>query len=226
MRYRLILLSLYISTISYGQNCHCEDNPELNEIVSCDTISFSNKAKLYRRFNCDSSWLTFESKLGKKTVLYSLEQPLIELTERLGYQYIQEYQKSFLIMNNLISGCCTPPEYLLFSKDNGQLIKNIGGVVYYSERRSNNFLLYFTNSSLNSLTLFYVDTGKRFNIRLPVGRFTTTLEKTGDLYGEYLFDEASLANTKFSIGYRYQRNEKADKWYTGKVTIDLNQYAR
>lgn len=226
MRYLLILLSFYFSVATHGQTCSCKETPNLKDIISCDKIIFSNKAKLYRQFNCDSSWLTFESKSGKKVILYSLEQPLIELTDRLGYQYVKENKQSFLLMNRLISGCCTSPEYLLFNKDNGKLLNNLGSLIYYSENTKDNFVLFFSDSTLNSVTLLNLDTGKQYKIYLPKNRFRATLERTGDNYAELLFDEGELKNSVFTIGYRYQKTEKAETWYNDRIKIDLKKYVR
>src|SRR5688572_19044621 len=106
MRFLLLISGFYFSAVVYGQNCSCKEEPDLKEIISCRKTVFSNGAKLYRQFNCDSSWLTFESKQGRKTILYSLEAPLVNYTNRLGYQFVTENKSSFLIMNRLISGCC------------------------------------------------------------------------------------------------------------------------
>ena len=226
MRYLLILLLFSISSRSFGQSCSCATNPQLKEIINCDTTFLNNKVTLYWQFNCDSSWLIFENQSGLKKVLYSLESPLIELTERLGYRFTWEYQKSFLIQNNLISGCCTPPEYLLFSKEKGTLITNLGPLIYYGEERNNNFVIYFTNKALNHVTLHYVDSGRKYDISLPAGRFASTLKKKGELYAERLFIETDIRDSIMTIEYRYQKKEKEDRWYTDNVVIDLNKYVR
>ncbi|MGF2414540.1 MAG: hypothetical protein ACQUYJ_19550, partial [Ferruginibacter sp.] len=113
MKVSITIGMLFFATVLYGQQCQCETDTQLKEIISCETIHFNNHSKLYRQFNCDSSWLTFESSVGIKRTLYSLEAALMNYTERLGYQYATEYKWSFLIQNNLISGCCTPPELSL-----------------------------------------------------------------------------------------------------------------
>jgi hypothetical protein len=226
MRYLLVILFLHLSITTYGQHCACKEAPDLKNLISCDVITFNNKAKLYRQFNCDSSWLTFESKSRKKVMLYSLQQPLIDLTERLGYQYVRENQKSFLIENRLVSGCCTPAEYLLFSKADGKLLKNLGRLIHRGEAGEDNFVLYFPDSTLNRMTLLYLDTGKQYAIDLPKNRLATTLEKTGENYAESLFHESERKNRVFTIVYKYQLEEEAQKWYDDKIEIDLKRYAR
>jgi hypothetical protein len=170
--------------------------------------------------------MTFEDVNGRKTVLYSLEASLIQLTERLGYQYINENKQSFLIMNTLISGCCTPPEFLLFSKYNGKLLNNLGRLIYYSDKGKDNFVLYFSDTKFNSVTLLYLDTKRKYKIPGPLNRFSTTLEKTGENYGELLFDEGQIKNSVFTIGYRFQKKEKIEAWYNDTISLDLKKYVR
>jgi hypothetical protein len=222
----LILLFLHISMVIYGQRCSCEEAPQLKDVISCEVITFSNKAKLYRQFNCDSSWLTFEGRSGKKVVLYSWQQPLVELTERLGYQFARENKQSFLIMNRLVSGCCTPPEYILFNKSNGKQLRSLGKLIHHDAEGEDNFALYFSDSMLNSVTLLFLNTGKQYEINLPRNRFNTSLEKTGEHYAESMFYESQVRNRVFTIAYRYQVDEEAQKWYEDKIEIDLKKYAR
>jgi hypothetical protein len=184
-----------LTIATYGQKCSCKNTPDLKEVISCKKVLFNNGAKLYRQFTCDSSWLTFENKIGRTIVLYSLEAPLVELTERLGYQYIMENKQSFLIMNRLISGCCTPPEFLLFSKNNGKLLEKLGYLIYYSKNEEENFVLYFSDSTLNTVTLQYINSGKRYKISVPPNRFAETLKGTGENYAELLFDAGEFNNS-------------------------------
>jgi hypothetical protein len=178
------------------------------------------------QFNCDSSWLTFESITGRKSVLYSLEAPLIELTERLGYQLIKENKQSFLIMNRVISGCCTPPEFLLYNKNSGKLLENIGSLIYFSNDTQDNFLLYFSDSTLNTITLRYLNSGNKYKITVPKNRFAETLEKKAENYAELLFYEHKLKKSVFTIGYKYQRKEEAKTWYNDTIRLNLKKYIR
>jgi len=101
----IITLPLFLNSVLGQNQCSCESNKNLSEAISCKPVIFVNKAKLYTHFNCDSSWMTFESKNGKKAVIFGLGDNLIELTGRLGYIYATEYQTRFLIQNNVISRC-------------------------------------------------------------------------------------------------------------------------
>ncbi|RYY45042.1 MAG: hypothetical protein EOO06_17195 [Chitinophagaceae bacterium] len=150
----------------------------------------------------------------------------MHLTERLGYQYIKENNQSFLIMNRLISGCCTPPAFLLFNKNNGKLLEKLGSLIYYSEEAKENFILYFSDSTLNAVTLHFLNSGKKYKISVPKNRFAETLEKTGENYAELLFDAGELKSSFFTIEYRYQRKEETEKWYKDTIRLDLKKHLR
>ena len=217
-----LILAIFIFFSIKGQTCHCYQDSSLNEIIDCSTIRFQNKAKLYRQFNCDSSWYTFENpRVGIKKNIYSLEQPLLGLTEKLGFQYVAEFKKTFLIQNNLISGCCTPPEYILFNKTNGTEYKNLGPLIYYSENKNSGFVVYFSDSTCNSIVIYFIDNGKKAIVQLPKNRLVISLTKTGDSYPEYLFDETFISNNYLHLQYRYQKKEKGDKWYIQKIQRSL-----
>src|SRR5579871_1373480 len=139
MRVIITALGLLIWTTSFGQNCFCDKDTTLSEIVNCDTIKFDNKAKLYWSFNCDSSWLTFESPRHFKNVIFTLD--LVGYTGRLGFSYAQEYKHKFLIQNRLISGCCDPPEFFLLDKTNGEVKDTLTSVIFYSDKRQLPFII-------------------------------------------------------------------------------------
>jgi hypothetical protein len=215
-----VVISIY-ATAAHAQVCKCDIDTLLNEVVPCFTIHFKNNTKLYRQFNCDSSWLTFESSAGKKEVLYSLDDGLIEYTEKLGYQYAAEYKSTFLIQNNLISGCCTPPGYLLFNKANGNKIKNLGSLIFYSENRKYPFVVYIEKKMMNSLRFYDIDRKKTFSVSLPQNKISNTLQKGDLIYAEYLFEEPVMSKNRFSIALRYQNPGNNNDWYNYKIIVDL-----
>lgn len=127
MKIVVIVIFMVFSQFSFAQNCSCKKKNQLNEIISCEKTIFKNGAKIYRQFNCDSSWLVFENKAKKKKILFSLDKDLIELTGRLGYTGCIEYGNTFMIENRLVSGCCDPSEFVLFNKNNGKKLQILVG---------------------------------------------------------------------------------------------------
>ncbi len=119
MRPLLIIALLFFINSSFGQKqCSCDSNQFLKEIISCDPVIFKNDAKLFTQYNCDSSWLTFQNKKGKKTIIYTLES-LVELTGRLGYSYATEYKSGIKTTVELTEEMI--PEHLI---DESKIIGN------------------------------------------------------------------------------------------------------
>lgn len=203
------------------KNCGCKSKPDLTEFISCDTITFQNGAMLYRQFNCDSSWLTFESKSGLKSVLYSLDKPLIELTERLGYIFEKEYQSSLLFINKKASGGGFPVDFELVSKDSGQVLKEFGTIIFHSDDSLNNFVLYLSSDSLDTLSLYSVDQNKDFNFSIPKGRLWKTVRETSQMFPEFLFEEPTIDKSILTLTYKYLVSNSPEKWDTDKIQIDL-----
>ena len=234
MRTVLIAISFLCLTYTFGQNCSCEKDAMLKEIISCDTIKFDNKAKLFWNFNCDSSWLTFESPSHKKEIIFSLGEGLQNMTGRLGYIYVQEYKNTFLIQNNVISGCCSPPDFYLYDKNTGQKKSDLGRLIFYSEDKKNPLVIGVTNSSYdtiaeaayNSLTIYNVDKDKKYFVQLSKGQIEKALEETEQIYPEYLFDEPIIRGDTIILTY-YLRKAKSNSDKPVKViTIDKKKYSR
>lgn len=218
-----IILSI-ISQLLFGQNCSCETQPGLNEIISCKKTIFKNGAQIYREFTCDSSWVVFESKSKKKKILFSLDKELIELTGKLGFADWIEYKNSFLVEYHTISGCCDPYEYILFDKTNGKKIINIGREIFHSEIDKYPYFVTIDKENSNFLSFLNLETNKIFKINLPKGRIEKTMKIINSHFSETLFENGEIKNGVFEIKYNYKKTEK-DKWLIGKVTVDLKKYA-
>ncbi len=203
------------------KNCGCKSNPDLTEFISCDTTRFQNGAKLYRQFNCDSSWLTFEGKSGIKRVLYSLDKSLIEMTDRLGYIFEKEYQNSLLFINKNVSGGGFPVDFELLSKDNGQVLKEFGTIIYHSDDSINNFVLYLSSDSLDTMTFYSVEQNKDFHFSIPKGRLWKTVRETSQMFPEFLFEEPVIDNSILTLTYKYLVSNSPEKWETDKIQINL-----
>jgi len=234
MRSLLIIALLFFLNSSFGQKqCSCDSNQFLKEIISCDAVIFKNGAKLFTQYNCDSSWLTFQNKKGKKMIIYTLES-LVELTGRLGYSYATEYKSDFLIQNNVISGCCDPPEFILFDKETGKEKLNLGRLIFYSDNSRHPIVVYFDNSNYKSfdgnnidcdhITLRNVDNNKVYKIKIPKGRIKTTVELTEEMFPEHLIDESEIIRNKLILKYRFKTKADNDEWLIGEIIIDLNKY--
>jgi hypothetical protein len=214
----LILCSLLV--LNTSAQCECNSNPDLKELIDCSENKFDNGASVFWSFTCDSSWLSFKSPGGESKILYSLWD-LIGLTGRIGYDYAAEYKSKFLIQNRLISGCCTPPEYILFDKVTGKEKMNLGPLVFYSNDRANPFATGFRTSGdpdLNTLVLYNIDLDKDYAVSLPKGEIERALEETGELYVEYLFVKTKITNGFLILDYSIK------KGVFKTLEIDLSKY--
>ena len=228
----LSCIILFFSAIVCGQNCHCDEDTTLSERVNCDTIKFDNRAKLYWSFNCDSSWLTFESPKHLKNIIFSLG--LVIYTGRLGFSYAQEYKNTFLIQNRVISGCCAPSDFYLFDKTTGQPRKNLGILIFYSQDKKLPFVISLTNSSYdttlviddNSLSVYNIEKNKTYYVKLPKGEIERAMKNTEEIHPEYLFDEPILNGTTIYLTYLLNKPESEKEQLTKTITIDLKKYSR
>jgi hypothetical protein len=192
----------------------------LKEVISCDTVTFKNKARLFRQFNCDSSWLVFESESGQKKTLYSIEKDFIEFTERLGYQYTSEFSTTFLIKNRVVSGCCYPAEFLLFNKENGSLIKDFGSILQFTTDLNKNFVVFF-DQTLDAINIYNIESGSQFKVLLPNNRLDYTMRNSSELYPEALVENIEIIDAAVSIEYKYHTKGRKKVWLKDKIYIDL-----
>jgi len=223
MKIIVTFICLIISQFSSAQNCSCKERPQLNEIISCEKTTFKNGAKIYYQFNCDSSWLVFESKTKEKKKLFSLDKSLIELTGRLGYASWIEYENTFIIEKRLVSGCCDPPEYVLFDKNNGKKIANLGREIYHSDIKKYPYFVTIDSEKSDFVSFLNLSTNKIFKISLPKGRIDKTLKIINGTYAETLFEEGKIKNGTFDIKYKYKTNDNG-KWLIGDIKVDLNKH--
>jgi hypothetical protein len=151
-----------------------------------------------------------------------LDKGLIELTEKLGYVNWIEYKNTFMIENRLISGCCDPSEYVLFDKNNGKKIANLGREIYYSDIKKHSYFVTIDSKRSNYLNFLNLNNGKLFKINLPKGRIEKTLKITNEIFSESLFEEGKIKNGTFDIKYRYKTKDNG-KWLIGEIKVDLNQ---
>ena len=214
----------------FGQNCFCDKDTLLKELIHCDVTTFDNKAKIYWNFNCDSSWLTFERPTREKIVIFSLSDGLQNMTGRLDFTYAQEYKSTFLIRNFVISGCCDPPEYYLFDKTNAQIRDSLGCILFYGESKKLPFIIGFTGSKYaindyRTVSIYNVNTRKKYIIKLLKGDINKALEATDTMFPENLFDEPIVKGTKVYLTYLLNKSKSQKIRKTRTLIIDLNKYS-
>lgn len=202
--------------ISYGQKkeCGCKSDTSLEIRTYCKTIRLKNGSKLYYQFNCDSVWLTLENTKGVKRILYSeTDTILFQYTYRIGYQFAKEYRNCLLFR----SGCPAngPCNFVLVNKKTGRDIADLGELIYdHDTEKFYDFVIYFSNENLNSITLYYIDTHKKYRIPLiPI--------MPDAVVPEYMFDTVVVKNKHLILSYKYKHK---NKWVTHNFVADLVKY--
>lgn len=223
---KVIDKNLDSSKKSQIENCNCKEFPELKDLISCEETVFSNGAKIYRQFNCDSSWLVFENQNLKKNI-YSLDKELIDLTYKLGYVGWDEYKESILITDRLWSGSSSPFQYHLIDKETGKEIFNLGQAIYFNQEQSDPYFvsLDMVNSKIR---IYNLDTRKTALYDFNTSKLISS-RKLGYFLNspEELFDLGEIKNNIFKISYSYRLKENDENFndedYIEEIVIDLNK---
>ncbi|MDI9309012.1 MAG: hypothetical protein QM535_02255 [Limnohabitans sp.] len=218
-----IITFLLFSSICFAQNCNCKSNPQLNEIITCKKTIFKNGAKLYRQFNCDSSWVVFEYK-NKKRILDSLDKELIDLTGRLGFSNWEEYKNTFLVTYRNISGCCYPNNDFLYNKTNGKKIIDFGMEILSNEENNSGYTVYLDTENFNVLYIVNLTKGFYFEKKLPQQFIKKTLDIADIPQSDprQLIEFIDIKNGLFTFKYNY-KIKKNGKWLIGLSKVDLKK---
>lgn len=98
----------------------------------------------------------------------------MDFTGRLGYSNWKEYNTTFLIESRPVSGCCDPSDFILFNKNSGNIVKELGTYLYqYNEKEGEKFII----TLIDFDTIYVTDllTTKIKTIKIPAGRLENTL---------------------------------------------------
>ena len=77
---------------------------------------------------------------------------------------------------SIFSGYCTTPDFVLIDNRNGNEIEHIStnNGIYASVQEGEDFMLYFSDSTWNSICFFDLNSGTKFQKRLPEGKMLAT----------------------------------------------------
>ncbi|MDQ0592054.1 hypothetical protein QFZ37_000423 [Chryseobacterium ginsenosidimutans] len=211
----IIFFSCFLNWI-YSQTCGCLKKPELKSLISCKPTIFKNKAEIFWEYNCNSSWITFQN--GKKEKkIFKLEKELIEFSGRLGYINWTEYENSFLIENSIISGCCQPLEYILYSKKTGEKLAELGTAVFKNDLGKHPYTL--TMQRGDEVLFTNLNNNKSCGIKVPWKKIEYTLKNSDKFYAEELFENVQLKNGFLSMQLKY-KDSKNSKWKKEIITFN------
>lgn len=212
-------------------SCNCEKDSILSQIISCEPKTLANGAKLYWSYNCDSSWITFEGANGTKKVIFGLGAGLVQLTNRLGHTSFKEFKTTFLYQNRVISGCCDPDNYHLYSKTTGKLLKVIDRAIYVPDSNLMPFVLFVDNYdhppkfSYNSLTLYNIESQKSYKIAIRNDEIEKGMKNNQYLFPESLFDVSLVDNHVLIVRYFTEKYIKGRALKYKTIKVDLSVYS-
>jgi hypothetical protein len=206
-RLLIIVFSCFLNLI-YSQTCSCSKKPELKDLISCKPTIFKNGAKIFWEYDCNSSWITFQNGKKKKKI-FELEKEWIDFSSRLGYRSWTEYKNSFLIENSVVSGCCQPLEYILYSKETGNKIAELGTAVFKNDSGKHPYTL--TMIGNDEVLFTNLNNNKSYGIKIPWKKIEYTLKNSDKFYAEELFENVQMKNGLLSMQLKY-KDSKNSKW--------------
>lgn len=216
--FAILFLSCF-STLISAQICSCSEMPDLQELITCKTTTFQNGAKIYWEFDCNASWITFENG-GLKKKIFELDKTEMEFSGRLGYKSWTEWENSFLIENSVVSGCCQPDEYILYNKNNGDKISDLGTLVYLEKTGKQPFVLTFKRNE--DLLFTNLSDNKSYVVKIPKDKIDKTMKNSDEQHAENLFGNVQMKNGSLSMELRYKVSKKG-KWQKEIIRFDLNK---
>jgi hypothetical protein len=166
------LLSVSVSAQKISCGCKSIDREAFG--INCNKQRLRNGSLLLYQFNCDSIWLTLHNKAGRKLVLYSIPTELRDYHDRVGYVFVQEFQKTVLFRKSCVAptGC----DYLLIDKYDGRTKKEFGDLIDCpGTGKMKEYLVFLDYAPYPKLklVLYNPDTGKRVELPLRKADFTS-----------------------------------------------------
>ena len=222
MRTALTIILVCFFTQIYSQKCECSTNSDLKNLISCKQTKFQNGAKIYWNYDCNSSWIIFENGNIKKKI-FELDKQFIDYSGRLGYRNWTEYKNVFLIENSIVSGCCQPGEFILYNKNNGKKIAELGTIIFLNDSKNIPFALTFKNNS--QLLFTNLNENKFCEIKIPLNLIKKTLQNSNELYSENLFENIEFKNELLTFDIKYKETKNSN-WKKKSIIFDAKKYCR
>lgn len=227
----IIILFITFPLHSFSNECGCNSDSLEIQFSSCEPRRFENGAKVYTQYNCDSSWIVFESPNGIKHSIFSLVGEEREFTDRIGPVEFVEYNNKILIGSKTASGCCYPLEYSLIDKIDGKLLEKIGTIIFYSSEDKNKpFLVYLNNKSKNyiTFTIYNINTGIEKELKFLSNQLVKIkINKdfnSNIIYQENIILDVTLTNNILAIQYFPDYKSYRDTRLFKTISVDITKY--
>jgi hypothetical protein len=175
----------------------------------CDFENFQNGSRLYWQWNCDSTWLTFENK--QKVILKTCENETVYGCQRAGLGFLKEYPDYLLFQQEWISGCCVSPDIVFISKKTGKEIKRIPKDQFVWGDIENDYLLYFSDTSLTSLVYLDHFTEKKYKMEFNPNQIDNSAHKNQVLRLTDLFENIQKNENELTFELKLDNGEMAKR---------------
>jgi len=196
-----MIITFSLKSFCQGVNCNCDQiKIDSESQYKCDTTFFSNGAKIYWQWNCDSAWLTFENK--DKIILRSCEKMDVYECERTGLSFLKEYANYLLFQYKWISGCCTPPDIIFFNKVTGSELRRITNNLFVWGDIDENYVLYFSDTTYTNLIYLDNNTDKEFTLRFNNNQVDNSAAKNQMLQFTDLFKNFKKNRDNFTFDFK------------------------
>lgn len=198
----VFLLAINVFSQVSESDCYKYMNTEGNSYFT-DTTYLSNGSILYYKWNCDSTWLTFEGKNKRIIKSCSDEDPI--LCSRTGLSFIKEYPNYLLFAHYWISGCCTPPDVVFIDKKTGEEKKRIENSLFVTGDADKDYLLYFSDTTYTSLVYLNHSTNKKSYYRFDKGEVLESMRKNAILQLSDIFYKFKKEKGYFAFEFKNQQ---------------------
>ena len=145
---------------------------------------------------------------------------MIDLTDRLGLCFPQEFNNYTLFYERWISGCCMPPDMVFMDKENGLEIDRISIQVFIWHDYEEDYILSFTDSLYNSIEYLDLNTNKTRTTSFPQERGITALNIINEYFPYDIFTHPPKNNSSYVLlEYQYEHPLLKDSLMTDTIKI-------
>lgn len=197
----LVISFCTLNLFSQNLLCGC-DKLEINSEnhYICDTTLFSNGAKIYWQWDCDSAWLIFENK--EKIILKSCYETDVYECDRTGLIFLKEYPNYLLFQYKWISGCCTSPDIVFINKLTGNEIKRIPKDQFVWGDTDDDYVLYFSDTTFTKLIYMDNNTDSQYNIAFNKDQVTKSIVKYNIIQFTDIFEQFKKYDNFFVFNFK------------------------
>lgn len=196
-----------------------ENLPE--DFFILDTMSTAKGSMIYWQYNQDSSWLTYEDINGVKTMLNTMYCPMMHYSYQLGMQRYDVYPKYAVFYEELISGCCTPPNVVFLDNSTAKELRRIDS--YSFIRLDEDYCIFFKDTALNTASFLDLKTDKTTTLIFPEGLFMSKMESSRNTYPREFFNEIDVNKNNLKVVYQYKNKQSDPDWIKDSIIVNMKK---